>query len=192
MKKQLTLLLTGLLALSLCACKSPEPEVPPMDVTPEVENTAEPASTPAATVASTREPQISHIIMLEGMEEEITSTLQVGEGYSFYLPDDDWVSAGPAHWEGRYNEEVQCWVEVFDHRSAQEVEADLTAQGYAQLEDGLWEQQNADTGFRTYVHVLSNDSRTVTFNYSYYYSSEMVEGWGTRLPYIAESFLLEP
>lgn len=196
MKKQLAILLTGLLALSLCACKTAEPEVPPADETPAVQETVqptpEPTPEPVVSVASAREPQISHIIMMEGMEEEITSTLQIGDGYSFYLPDGDWVVSGPNCWEGRYNEDVKCWVDAFENRTAQDVEEELTLMNNVEVAPGLWMYDDTESGFRTYVHIFANDSRAVTFTYSYFYNSEMVEGWGTRLPNIADTFMLEP
>ena len=77
-------------ALLLTGCgQKPETPVPPSDPSPTQQEPNEPpASTEPETPA--RAEHVDLTFFVEGEEEALPATLYVGDGYSLYIPDEDW------------------------------------------------------------------------------------------------------
>ncbi len=50
---------------------------------------------------------------MEGMEEAVPVTLYEGQGFSLYVPEDDYVVSGPDRWEAVSNKDVHFWIEHY-------------------------------------------------------------------------------
>ena len=86
--KKLWIVLLSLFLLTGCGQK-PETPVPPSDPSPTQQEPNEPpASTEPETPA--RAEQVDLTFFVEGEEEALPATLYVGDGYSLYIPDEDW------------------------------------------------------------------------------------------------------
>ena len=86
--KKLWIVLLSLFLLTGCGQK-PETPVPPSDPSPTQQEPNEPpASTEPETPA--RADQVDLTFFVEGEEEALPATLYVGDGYSLYIPDEDW------------------------------------------------------------------------------------------------------
>lgn len=86
--KKLWIVLLSLFLLTGCGQK-PETPVPPSDPSPTQQEPNEPpANTEPETPA--RAEQVDLTFFVEGEEEALPATLYVGDGYSLYIPDEDW------------------------------------------------------------------------------------------------------
>ena len=76
--------------------------------------------------------------MVEGLEEQVPATLMVGEGYSFYLPDDEWQQTDGDTWAALVNEQVSFRVVHLDGRTRAQAEEELLGSGYALVNGRIW------------------------------------------------------
>ena len=148
--KKLILILTLLLALSGCGQKT-SPVVP--DVPPTAPETAAPETTAPAVPTEDRNPTAAElgreekmdlVFMVEGMEETVPATLYIGQGYSIYIPDEDWrlekdVGDGipEEKWESTVNDDVELRVLHLGEKTLEEAKAWVTAEedDYRLIED---------------------------------------------------------
>lgn len=105
--KKLWIVLLSLFLLTGCGQK-PETPVPPSDPSPTQQEPNEPpASTEPETPA--RAEQVDLTFFVEGEEEALPATLYVGDGYSLYIPDEDWDGPEQSHGERRPDRHLgQC------------------------------------------------------------------------------------
>ncbi len=118
----------------------------------------------------------------EGETEQKQATLAVGDGYSIYLPDNEWRQSAPSTWTAAVNEQVQLWVTHFEDGSLDSVTRNLEEYGYT-----------AEEGYREgdlVYHASLKGSEHDVWAIFYSYPAEFEEGWGRELPVIADTFAL--
>lgn len=120
---------------------------------------------------------------LEGMEEKKAASLYVGEGYSLYVTDGDWVMFAPDSWYAEINERVRFWISSYAGLNRGQVERILTEQGYQAEEWGLWKLED-DTMYK--ISCLETENDVWTLNSVY--PSEAEEGWGEILRAMFDTF----
>ena len=112
------IVLLSVLMLSGCGQKPPIPTPPADPPAPEIETPAVPEEPTVPETAPSRPEKTDVVFTVEGEEEIVPCTLYTGEGYSLYLPDEDWPA--PTHsedggvpteqWVSIYNDDV--WLKV--------------------------------------------------------------------------------
>ncbi|MCI2047744.1 MAG: hypothetical protein LKJ90_08525 [Faecalibacterium sp.] len=168
-------------------CSSSESGIVPIEGALTPEDVGRPATTKLSFCA-------------EGISEEVPATLYIGDGYSIYLPDGAWhpVQAADA---------AQDTPDVFQPDTDQISlsisfsRSDLTLQqAYdALLSEGCTQSDDNDAmfcrsagGVMTCWYVTEASGQIWYVEWSYPDTSEYLEGWGTSLPVIAETFAVNP
>ncbi len=148
----------------------PEPEEIPVEQTPvyTTENTA------------------VLIFSKEGAQELKQATLTIGDGYSIYLPDDEWQKSDSDIWIAAVNEQVRLWITHFRNESIDSVDQELTDDGYVTVQDYDKEKQEGDLIYHVGLKASEND----VWGIFYCYPTDAEEGWGRELPVIADTFAL--
>lgn len=119
----------------------------------------------------------------EGETEQKQASLVTGDGFSFYLPDDEWQQTGPDLWSPIVNDSVSLWVTHYDDSAIGEIVKELTDDGYVALDNRMW-KQNVDMIYNIELKEYEND----VWGVSYCYPVDSEEGWGAVLPVIADTF----
>lgn len=145
-------------------------------------------------------------MMKEGEPEEKQAVLMIEDGYSLYLPEEEWKKNEEGIWQAAVNENVCIWVECFTRENLDEqiqtglgigIEyGECTLNGEQVLEyDNLsdadlanleWSQTDGEIIYREKLYGDGNDVWCVF----YCYPSEAEEGWGRELPVIADTFAI--
>ena len=199
--------LSLLLALSGCGQKtSPAvPETPPTPETTAPEPTAPETTAPAVSAGDRnptaaelgREEKMDLVFMVEGMEETVPATLYIGQGYSIYIPDEDWrlekdVDDGipEEKWESTVNDDVELRVLHLGEKTLEEAKAWVTAEedDYRLIEDKQGGLGGTDEKDREMLEVRFYPSGSQMYAVLYEYPMEAAEGFGARLGQIAETF----
>lgn len=121
--------------------------------------------------------------MVEGLEEQVPATLVAGDGYSFYLPDDEWQQSDANTWTALVNEQVSIRVGHLDGRTRAQVEEELLGNGYAAIDGRIFRQ---DGELINGVELKESENDLWGVYYTYPIDSE--EGWGRRISVIADTF----
>ena len=119
----------------------------------------------------------------EGETEQKQASLVIGDGFSFYLPDDEWRQTGPDLWSPIVNDSVSLWVTHFEDSAIGEIVKELTDDGYVTLDNRMW-KQNVDLIYNVELKEYEND----VWGVCYCYPVDSEEGWGAVLPVIADTF----
>lgn len=123
----------------------------------------------------------------EGEQEQKQATLAVGNGYSFYLPDDEkWHLSAHDLWLTDINEQVVLWVTHFEGESEAFVKQKLEEDGYTEEDSGKWRKQEGDFLYHAEQKVYENDVWAIFYSYP----ADFEEGWGRELPVIVNTFAL--
>ena len=123
----------------------------------------------------------------EGEQEQKQATLAVGNGYSFYLPDDEkWHLSAHDLWLTDINEQVALWVTHFEGESVDSVNQKLEGDGYAEDDSYKWWKQEGDLLYHAEQKVFENDVWAIF----YFYPVDFEEGWGREFPVILNTFAL--
>ncbi len=123
----------------------------------------------------------------EGELEQKQATLAVGNGYSFYLPDDEkWHLSAHDLWLTDINEQVALWVTHFEGESEAFVKQKLQEDGYTEEDSGKWRKQEGDFLYHAEQKVYENDVWAIFYSYP----ADFEEGWGRELPVIVNTFAL--
>ena len=123
----------------------------------------------------------------EGEQEQKQATLAIGDGYSFYLPDDEqWYLSGPDLWKTNINEQVTLWVTHFEGESEDSVNQKLKDDGYTEEDSYTWRKQEGDLLYHAEQKVYENDVWAIF----YLYPVDFEEGWGREFPVIVNTFAL--
>ena len=123
----------------------------------------------------------------EGEQEQKQATLAIGDGYSFYLPDDEqWYLSGPDLWKTNINEQVTLWVTHFEGESEDSVNQKLKSDGYTEEDSYKWWKQEGDLLYHAEQKVFENDVWAIF----YFYPVDFEEGWGREFPVILNTFAL--
>lgn len=127
------------------------------------------------------------IFSKEGEEEPKQASLAAGNGYAFYLPDDEmWHLSGPDLWITDKNEQIALWVTHFEGESIDSVHQKLESDSYEGEENDHKWKQNGDLMYHVQLKEFEGD----VWGIFYSYPTEFEEGWGRELPVIVDTFTL--
>ena len=135
----------------------------------------------------TLENTITLIFSKEGEQEQKPATLAIGNGYSFYLPDDEqWHQSAPDLWTTEINEQVALWITHYEGESVESVNQKLQSDGYAEEDSLKWRKQEGDLIYHAEQKVFDNN----VWGIFYSYPVDFEEGWGREFPVITNTFAL--
>lgn len=152
--------------------------------------TAQTAPTPVDNSSAdnnTLENTITLTFSKEGEQEQKQATLAIGNGYSFYLPDDEkWHLSAPDLWTTDINEQIALWVTHFEGESVDSVNQKLEGDGYTEDDSYKWWKQEGDLLYHAEQKVFEN----IIWVIFYSYPVDFEEGWGREFPVIVNTFAL--
>lgn len=200
------LFLCLLLTLTLTACGQsgtsgavPGGQTEPVD-TSDAEST-QPAVTDgdrAPTAEELGRPETTDLtFFLEGQEESVPAALYIGQGYSLYIPVEDWVresftenGAAADSWESTDNDAVELRILHLGERSLEDCRDWIIQElsDYVITEDqqgGLY-GEDAENGM--VLDVRFHEGGGNVYAVAWAYPFEAAEGFGARLGVIADTF----
>ena len=129
--------------------------------------------------------------IIEGEPVEQTAALFTGNGYSIYVPDDDWILYGSDIWHSIYNDRIRFWVTCYADQDMSQVKRELgNSQGM--LPDVESIRENEMTGqmgdLITKVRLIEQPEASHVWAVFYCYPEGAIEGAGARLPVIVDTF----
>ncbi len=123
----------------------------------------------------------------EGEQEQKQATLAIGNGYSFYLPDDEkWYLSAPDLWKTDINEQVSLWITHYEGESEDSVNQKLEGDGYTEDDSYKWWKQEGDLLYHAEQKVFENNIWVIFYSYPV----DFEDGWGRELPVIVNTFAL--
>lgn len=123
----------------------------------------------------------------EGEQEQKQATLAIGNGYSFYLPDDEkWYLSAPDLWKTEINEQIALWITHFEGESEDSVKQNLESDGYAEEDSYKWWKQEGDFLYHAELKVFENNVWAIFYSYPV----DCEDGWGREFPVIVNTFAL--
>ena len=152
--------------------------------------TAQTAPTPVDNSSAdnnTLENTITLTFSKEGEQEQKQAALAIGNGYSFYLPDDEkWHLSAPDLWTTDINEQIALWVTHFEGESVDSVNQKLESDGYTEDDSYKWWKQEGDLLYHAEQKVFENNIWVIFYSYPV----DFEEGWGREFPVIVNTFAL--
>ena len=188
-----------LLALSLTGCgrqtAAPTAQIAPA---PQEESTAEAAPDRAPTAEELgRAERMDLAFSVEGETEMVSATLYTGQGYSIYIPDEGWrlekrVDDGipEESWESVLNDGVELTVLHLGERTLEQAQDWVRAEedDYQLVEDKQGGLGGTDTEELEMLEVRFHPSGNGMYAVLYKCPMEAIEGFGTRLSVMADTF----
>lgn len=136
---------------------------------------------------NTLENTITLTFSKEGEQEQKQATLAIGNGYFFYLPDDEkWQLSAPDLWTTDINEQIALWVTHFEGESVDSVNQKLEGNGYTEDDSYKWWKQEDDLLYHAEQKVFENNIWVIFYSYPV----DFEEGWGREFPVIVNTFAL--
>ena len=136
---------------------------------------------------TTLENTLTLTFLKEGEQEQKQAALAIGNGYSFYLPDDEkWHLSAPDLWKTDMNEQVALWITHYEGESEDSVNQKLEDDGYTEEEPYKWWKQEGDLFYHAEQKVFENDIWAIFYSYPV----DFEEGWGREFPVIVNTFAL--
>lgn len=182
------------LALTMSACGQTAPAGTSSSVSASTPVGASTSAAPQESAPETgRDKQTTLSMEVEGQKEEVPATLYEGEGYSIYIPDEEWTQGEPGEWKAAANSDVELKVEFFSGKTAEEARAAILVE-YEQYgfmdadDDGHFTGTDGEAGKTMGVWLTESDGGTYAVLGTY--PDEAAEGFGARLPVIAGTFAL--
>lgn len=206
MNKKVSLALTLLLSLSLSACGTagttgtPDPQDNPQQQQSSVQQTPQPKTEQKLSAKDVGREETKNItIYVEGLPEEIPSTLHIGEGYSMYIPTDGWkyekeMDDGflKESWESLYNEDVEFELRHLGKTSAEEakkrIQLDEDDYKFVVQEQSDIAMIGTDPKDNDVLQVRFFTSGDNLYEVQLKYPMEATEGFGTRMQEIVNTF----
>lgn len=140
-----------------------------------------------ASANNTLENTATLTFLKEGDQEQKQATLAIGNGYSFYLPDDEqWHLSAPDLWTTAVNEQVALWITHFEGESVDSVNQKLEEDGYTEEDSHKWWKQEGDLIYHVEQKVFENN----VWGIFYSYPVDFEDGWGREFPVIVNTFAL--
>ena len=134
---------------------------------------------------NTLENTITLTFSKEGEQEQKQATLAIGNGYSFYLPDDEkWYLSAPDLWKTEINEQVSLWITHYEGESEDSVNQKLEGDGYAKEDSYKWWKQEGDLLYHVEQKVFENNIWAIFYSYPV----DFEDGWGREFPVIINTF----
>lgn len=208
--KLFPLALAAVLALGLAGCgtkdaagSSSAPSSSPAGSSASSEADSQTEEDAASSQSSTsKRPQSGTVtIVVEGEEEELPVTLFEGEGYSIYLPEGEWThtEAGDGSqvqdvFAAVENDKVLLAIQSSGEESAtlDQVYDALLEEGYLQSDDDDQYFALSEDGVVTCQYIVEGtDGQIWYISWCYPDTTEYVEGWGSRIPQLIETFEAE-
>ncbi len=182
MKNRMRLLLAALFLIisTMAGCSTQEPTTGASDqnaTSPQEETSGQ------NTRESSRESSTVLIYVKDGMQEEKTASLYLGEGYSLYVPDEDWTMSVPGLWAAENDKRVRFFVSSYEGLHASQVERILTEQGYVVGDNGLWKQEG-----NTMYCARCCETESDVWALNAVYPPEAEESWGADIQAIFDTF----
>lgn len=118
----------------------------------------------------------------------------VGDGYSIYVPDDDWEQYKPDMWRSVHNDKICFWVTCYENRNLETVRNEL---GEVQAllpvtESGRENEMEGQIGdMITRARLIEQAEADRVWAVFYSYPEEAIEGVGARLPVITDTFSVQ-
>ena len=136
---------------------------------------------------NTLENTITLTFSKEGEQEQKQASLAIGNGYSFYLPDDEkWYLSAPDLWKTEINEQVSLWITHYEGESEDSVNQKLEGDGYAKEDSYKWWKQEGDLLYHVEQKVFENNIWAIFYSYPV----DFEDGWGREFPVIINTFAL--
>lgn len=136
---------------------------------------------------NTLEKTITLTFLKEGEQEQKQATLAIGDGYSFYLPDDEkWYLSAPDLWKTDINEQVTLWITHYEGESVDSVNQKLEGDGYTEEDSYKWWKQDGDLLYHAEQKVFENNIWVIFYSYPVDFEG----GWGREFPVIVSTFAL--
>lgn len=136
---------------------------------------------------NTLENTITLTFSKEGEQEQKQATLAIGNGYSFYLPDDEkWYLSAPGLWKTDMNEQVTLWITHYEGESEGSVNQKLEGDGYTEEDSYKWWKQEGDLLYHAEQKVFENNIWVIFYSYPV----DFEDGWGREFPVIVNTFAL--
>lgn len=129
--------------------------------------------------------------IMEGEPVEETASLYVGNGYSIYVPDDEWEPYGTDRWRFVYNDRIRFWITCYEQSNLDTVKKELgdTQALIPVMEsDRENEMEGQKEDIITRVRLVEQPEANCVWAVYYSYPEEAIEGAGARLPVIADTF----
>lgn len=177
MKQRFLILLSVLILLSFCGCRSSGLHASGTSA----------ATTETTAPVPTRETHTQLEFFLEGMGEYQDATLFVGDGYSLYITDDDWdVTQNPEDvtWVCSYNPDITLAV-IPNAGASFDAAMEALFAGYTDIEvDGEYVYGH-DDAYRYYRAARLIKTQDGILAATWRYTVEAAEGFGARLRVLA-------
>lgn len=134
---------------------------------------------------------------LEGQEESVPTALYIGQGYSLYIPTEGWgresfTENGVAadSWESTDNDDVELRILHLGDRSLEDCRDWIIQElnDYVITEDQQGNLYGEDQEDRMVLDVRFHQGSTGMYAVAWAYPMEAIEGFGTRLGVIADTF----
>lgn len=132
-----------------------------------------------------QEEETTITFIVEGMEEVVPAITYEGENYSITLPKEGWVDVIRGVWRSDINNQVQISVVDYTGENINSVCENLSDSGYIETEQNLMSVEDSN-GLVWSVRLFTKDKKVVGVFYNY--PKEAVEGFGSRLSVIVDTF----
>lgn len=144
------------------------------------------------------------VFMVEGMEESCPATAHEGKGYTIYIPDEGWQleqTGGDEilgedyfcdSWVSVHNADVLLEVVFHPGATENDIKTGISPAPIVPTENGFWlMEQRWETQGRSFAEIIRlYPAQSGVYTVKMEYPAEAAEGFGVRLPVIADTFEL--
>lgn len=123
--------------------------------------------------------------IVEGLEEVVPAIAYEGENYSITVPKEGWVNVTRGVWRSDINNQVQISVVDYTGENSNSVRENLSDSGYIEIEQNHMSVEDSN-GCVWNVRLFTKGEKVVGVFYNY--PKEAVEGFGSRLSVIVDTF----
>lgn len=202
MKKSMVTALIFSVALFLAACaKTPPAEPNPALSHPDASISSDPAPVSAASSEQSGRASTTDLQFIQnGASCSLAASLYTGEGYSLYLPDEDWTMEtdgedGLEVWESTVNDAAQLRILHLGETTMEQARADLIREeaSFSLVEDkrgGLF-GTDSQNGQELEISFFPSETGTL-YAVALTYPTEATEELGALLHVMADTFALHP
>lgn len=132
-----------------------------------------------------QEEETTITFIVEGLEEVVLAIIYEGENYSITVPKEGWVDVTRGVWRSDINNQVQISVVDYTGENINSVRENLSDSGYIETEQNHMSVEDSN-GLVWNVRLFTKGEKVVGVFYNY--PKEAVEGFGSRLSVIVDTF----
>lgn len=132
-----------------------------------------------------QEEETTITFIVEGLEEVVPAIIYEGENYSITVPKEGWVDVTRGVWRSDINNQVQISVVDYTGENINSVCENLSDSGYIETEQNHMSVEDSN-GLVWNVRLFTKGEKVVGVFYNY--PKEAVEGFGSRLSVIVDTF----